>query len=50
VTKNNPHEISIAQPALKAHLGHGDTLGPCPTQTPGATPAETPTKKGGKKK
>ncbi|RPI85638.1 MAG: hypothetical protein EHM41_10440 [Chloroflexi bacterium] len=26
----NPHTIVIAQPAVPAHLGHGDTLGPCP--------------------
>ena len=29
-SKKNPHTISIAQPAVQAHLGHGDTLGPCP--------------------
>lgn len=29
-SKNNPHTISIAQPAVPAHLAHGDTLGPCP--------------------
>lgn len=26
----NPHTIVIAQPAVPAHLGHGDILGPCP--------------------
>ncbi len=26
----NPHTLSIAQAAVPAHLGHGDTLGPCP--------------------
>jgi hypothetical protein len=26
----NPHTITISRSALKAHLGHGDTLGPCP--------------------
>lgn len=26
---NNPHEITIAEPALQAHLGHGDTEGSC---------------------
>lgn len=25
-----PHTLSIAAPAVPAHLGHGDTLGPCP--------------------
>ena len=29
-SKNNPHTISIAQPAVPAHLAHGDTLGACP--------------------
>lgn len=26
----NPHTISISSSALPAHLGHGDTMGPCP--------------------
>lgn len=26
----NPHTIIIARPAVPAHLGHGDILGPCP--------------------
>jgi len=26
----NPHTIVISSSALPAHLGHGDTLGPCP--------------------
>lgn len=32
VPKNNPHTITIAQPALKAHLAHGDTIGSCPNK------------------
>lgn len=26
----NPHTLSISSSAVPAHLGHGDTLGPCP--------------------
>jgi len=26
----NPHTLTISRSALPAHLGHGDTLGPCP--------------------
>lgn len=29
-SKKGGHTLSIAQPAVSAHLGHGDTLGPCP--------------------
>lgn len=28
--KKGGHTLSIAQPAVPAHLAHGDTLGPCP--------------------
>lgn len=28
--KKGGHTLSIAAPAVPAHLGHGDTLGPCP--------------------
>ena len=28
--KKNAHTLSIAAAAVPAHLGHGDTLGPCP--------------------
>jgi hypothetical protein len=28
--KKGGHTLSVAEPAVPAHLGHGDTLGPCP--------------------
>lgn len=33
--ENNPHEISVALPALQAHLAHGDVPVPCPLPEPG---------------
>jgi len=29
-SKKGGHTLSISQSAVPAHLGHGDTLGPCP--------------------
>lgn len=35
---------TIPQPALRGHLGHGDTLGGCPTEVPDEEPTvEEPT-------
>ena len=36
------HTLIIAQSALEAHLGHGDSTGSCPV-TPVTTPPQTPT-------
>jgi uncharacterized membrane protein YgcG len=38
-SKKHPfHQISVSSNAVKAHLRHGDTLGPCPTVAPPAAP------------
>jgi hypothetical protein len=39
-SKKHPfHQITVGSHAAKAHLRHGDTLGPCPTVAP-ATPKQ----------
>ncbi|HEY6031589.1 MAG TPA: hypothetical protein VIU44_13545 [Gaiellaceae bacterium] len=37
------HTITIAQPALKAHLNHGDTAGPCQPKPAAPTQPAAPT-------
>ena len=39
----NAHTITVGYPALSAHSGHGDTLGPCSSLTPTLTPTATMT-------
>jgi hypothetical protein len=34
----NRHTIEVGQPAVPAHLAHGDTLGPCPSENIGKQP------------
>ena len=36
------HTITVALPSLPAHLGHGDTLGPCPDPDPDPDPDPGP--------
>src|SRR3954466_2659906 len=38
--KHQFHQISVNSHAVKAHLRHGDTLGPCPTVAPPAAPKQ----------
>ncbi len=39
---SNAHTITVGEPAVRAHLAHGDTLGACPTTITSTT---TPNKK-----
>src|SRR5206468_11774962 len=42
-SQKNPFvTITVSEHALPAHLGHGDTVGPCPTGPTGATGAAGP--------
>jgi hypothetical protein len=50
-SKTNPFvTITVSERALPAHLGHGDTMGPCPpTSTSTSTTAQESAKHAGKK-
>ena len=38
---HNYGQISVAQPAVQAHLNHGDVLGSCPPRPPSTNPPST---------